>query len=55
MVVLGIGTFFDLYDIFLGGVLAAVLAEPFNLDATGKAFVIGSGLSGCSSVPACSE
>ena len=46
MVVLGIGTFFDLYDIFLGGVLAAVLAEPFNLDATGKAFVIGSGFIG---------
>src|SRR5919205_654940 len=46
MVVLGIGTFFDLYDIFLGGVLAAVLAVPFDLDSTGKAFVIGSGFIG---------
>ncbi len=46
MLVLGVGTFFDLYDIFLGGVLAAVLAGPFNLGATGEALVIGSGFIG---------
>lgn len=44
--VIGVGTFFDLYDIFLGGVLAAVLAEPFGLGATGQAFVIASGFIG---------
>ncbi|MCL6438813.1 MAG: MFS transporter [Rubrobacteraceae bacterium] len=44
--VLGVGTFFDLYDIFLGGVLAAVLADTFNLGTTGKALVIGSGFVG---------
>ena len=30
VLVIGLGTFFDLYDIFLGGVLAAVLAEPWQ-------------------------
>jgi putative MFS transporter len=45
-VVVGIGTFFDLYDIFLGGVLAAVLAEPWNLSTNGKAAVIGSAFAG---------
>jgi putative MFS transporter len=46
LVVLGLGTFFDLYDIFLGGVLAAVLTEPLGLDATGKALIIASGFVG---------
>lgn len=46
MVVLGVGTFFDLYDIFLGGVLATVLAEPYDLGATGQALVISSGFIG---------
>lgn len=46
MVVLGVGTFFDLYDIFLGGVLAAVLAGPYNLGSTGEALVIASGFIG---------
>jgi MFS transporter, putative metabolite:H+ symporter len=45
-VVVGLGTFFDLYDIFLGGVLAAVLAEPWDLGTTGKAAVIGSAFAG---------
>ena len=44
--VVGLGTFFDLYDIFLGGVLAAVLAEPWDLGTTGKAAVIGSAFAG---------
>jgi putative MFS transporter len=45
-VVVGIGTFFDLYDIFLGGVLAAVLAEEWGLGTNGKALVIASGFAG---------
>src|SRR3954453_9165570 len=45
-VVCGIGTFFDLYDIFLGGVLAAVLAEEWDLTTNGKALVIASGFAG---------
>src|SRR3954449_551950 len=38
-VAVGFANFFDLYDIFLGGVLAAVLAEPWNLSTNGKALV----------------
>jgi MFS transporter, putative metabolite:H+ symporter len=45
-IVVGLGTFFDLYDIFLGGVLAAVLAGEWNLSTDGKALVIGSGFAG---------
>src|SRR3954467_4387007 len=45
-VVVGFANFFDLYDIFLGGVLAAVLAEPWNLSTNGKALVIASGFGG---------
>jgi MFS transporter, putative metabolite:H+ symporter len=45
-IVVGIGTFFDLYDIFLGGVLAAVLADSWNLTTDGKALVIASGFGG---------
>lgn len=45
-VVLGLGTFFDLYDIFLGGLLAAVLTKPFHLNAAGTASVIASGFVG---------
>ena len=36
VVVIGLGTFFDLYDIFLGGVLAAVLAEPCGWARTAR-------------------
>ncbi len=42
----GLGTFFDLYDVFLGAVLAPVLAAEFGLGATGKALVIASGFAG---------
>jgi putative MFS transporter len=45
-VAVGFANFFDLYDIFLGGVLAAVLAEAWGLDTTGKAIVIASGFGG---------
>jgi MFS transporter, putative metabolite:H+ symporter len=45
-VAVGFANFFDLYDIFLGGVLAAVLAESWNLSTSGKALVIGSGFAG---------
>jgi putative MFS transporter len=45
-IAVGFGNFFDLYDIFLGGVLAAVLAESWGLSTNGKALVIGSGFAG---------
>jgi putative MFS transporter len=44
--IVGIGAFFDLYDIFLGGVLAAVLTEQWNLGSTEKALVISSAFAG---------
>lgn len=45
-VAVGFGNFFDLYDIFLGGVLAAVLADEWGLSTSGKALVISSGFAG---------
>ena len=45
-VAVGFANFFDLYDIFLGGVLAAVLAEEWGLGTSGKALVIASGFGG---------
>jgi len=44
--VLGIGTFFDLYDIFLGGVLGAVLTPVFHLNTFETALIISSGFIG---------
>jgi putative MFS transporter len=45
-IAVGLANGFDLYDIFLAGVLAAVLAEQWNLTTNGKALVIGSGFGG---------
>jgi len=45
-IAVGFGNFFDLYDIFLGGVLAAVLAEQWHLSTNGKALCISSGFAG---------
>ncbi|MEU9115573.1 MFS transporter [Streptomyces sp. NPDC048483] len=45
-IVVGIGAFFDLYEIFLGGVLAAVLAEQWDLGHTAKSWVIAAGFLG---------
>jgi putative MFS transporter len=45
-VAVGLANGFDLYDIFLGGVLAAVLTVPWKLDTDGKALVIASGFGG---------
>src|ERR1700759_556198 len=45
-VAVGFANFFDLYDIFLGGVLAAVLADAWGLSTNGKALVIASGFAG---------
>src|SRR5690242_18944780 len=45
-IAVGFGNFFDLYDIFLGGVLAAVLAEQWKLSTSGKALCISSGSAG---------
>jgi putative MFS transporter len=46
VVLVGLGTFFDLYDVFLGGVLAPVLATEFHLGTLGKAMVIAAGFAG---------
>lgn len=44
--VIGLGTFFDIYDVFLGGVVGAVLAKLYSLTALQTAAVIGSGFFG---------
>jgi MFS transporter, putative metabolite:H+ symporter len=46
VVLVGIGSFFDLYEVFLGGVLAPILAKEFALGSIGKAAVVGSGFLG---------
>jgi putative MFS transporter len=46
VVVLGIGTFFDLFDVALGGLLAAILANVYHLTALWTAAVIASGFFG---------
>jgi MFS transporter, putative metabolite:H+ symporter len=46
VVLVGIGTFFDLYEVFLGGVLAPVLAKEFDLGSLGKSMVIAAGFAG---------
>ena len=42
----GLGTFFDLYEVFLGGVLAPVLAKEFVARHLGKSMVIAAGFAG---------
>ncbi|GHO90475.1 MFS transporter [Reticulibacter mediterranei] len=44
--ILGLGTFFDIYDVFLGGIIGTVLGTLYNLNALEKAAVIGSGFFG---------
>jgi len=46
VVFVGLGSFFDLYEVFLGGVLAPVLATEFKLGTIGKAMVIAAGFAG---------
>ncbi|OBK71226.1 MFS transporter [Mycobacterium sp. 1274761.0] len=46
VVLVGIGTFFDLYEVFLGGVLAPVLAKEWGLGTLGKSLVIAAGFAG---------
>lgn len=46
VVIVGLGSFFDLYEVFLGGVLAPILRREFALDAIGQAAVVGSGFLG---------
>lgn len=46
VILVGLGSFFDLYEVFLGGVLAPVLAVEFSLGSTGKAMVIATGFAG---------
>jgi putative MFS transporter len=45
-VIAGIGSFFDLFDIFLAGVLGTVLTEEFHLSRLSLPAVIGSGFVG---------
>ena len=44
--IVGIGSFFDLYEVFLGGVLAPVLAKQWALSPTGKSAVIACAFTG---------
>ncbi|OAT69766.1 MFS transporter [Mycobacteroides immunogenum] len=46
VVLVGLGIFFDLYEVFLGGILAPVLAVQFHLDSFGKACVISAVFAG---------
>lgn len=46
VVLVGIGSFFDLYEVFLGGVLAPILAREWALGSAGKAAVVSSGFLG---------
>jgi putative MFS transporter len=46
VILVGIGTFFDLYEVFLGGVLGTSLAARWGLNSTDKASVISSGFIG---------
>jgi putative MFS transporter len=45
-IIAGIGSFFDLFDIFLAGILATVLTEQFQLNRVALPAVIGSGFIG---------
>lgn len=42
----GIGSFFDLYEVFLGGVLGAVLSKEWHLGQAGRSLVISAGFIG---------
>jgi MFS transporter, putative metabolite:H+ symporter len=44
--VLGVGTFFDLFDVALGGLLAAILTPLYHLNAFQTAAIIASGFFG---------
>lgn len=44
--IVGIGSFFDLYEVFLGGVLGPVLAKEWSLGPAGKSLVISAGFIG---------
>ncbi|MFA3841418.1 MFS transporter [Streptomyces aureus] len=44
--IVGVGAFFDLYEVFLGGVLAAALAETWHLSHTQKSWIIAAGFLG---------
>jgi MFS transporter, putative metabolite:H+ symporter len=46
IVVVGLGAFFDLYEVFLGGVLGAALTESWSLSSTQKSLVIASAFMG---------
>ena len=46
VLIAGIGTFFDLFDIFLAGVLGTVLTDRFHLDRLSLPLVLASGFLG---------
>jgi MFS family permease len=45
-IIAGIGSFFDLFDIFLAGVLASVLTQQFQLTRATLPLIIGSSFVG---------
>ncbi|WP_212914073.1 MFS transporter [Streptomyces sp. TS71-3] len=46
IVIVGLGAFFDLYEVFLGGVLGAVLTDAWSLSGTQKSMVIAAAFLG---------
>ncbi|MEV5705086.1 MFS transporter [Actinoallomurus sp. NPDC052274] len=46
IVIVGLGTFFDLYEVFLGGVLGAVLTDQWHLSTNEKSLIIASAFAG---------
>lgn len=46
VIVLGLGAFFDLFDVFLGGLLGTVLTKTYHLNSFETALVVGSGFIG---------
>lgn len=42
IVAVGIGLFFDIYEIFLGGTIAAVLVKQYGLDKAALPLILGS-------------
>lgn len=42
----GVGSFFDLYEVFLGGVLGAEVGKEWSLNSTGKAAVVAAAFVG---------
>lgn len=46
IVIVGLGSFFDLYEVFVGGVLGTILTDEWHLGDLGKSFAVGAGFIG---------